>query len=249
LWEKYNLPVYPILVLSFKYPLKRQSSNFQISLPDLEVINFQYRVVQLNQMNWRDFVDRPNPVASALMSKMKIAKKDRVKVKAQCLRLLVSLSLNPAKMQMISGFVDTYLDLSPLEEIEFEEEIRKFSQPIQEGVMQITTSWMRQGLEQGIAQGLEQGIEQGIAQGLERGLERGIEQGIAQGLEQGIEREKVLIIRLLKRKFGDEGINVDLEARIMALKIDVIERLGEEILDFSTVEDLVKWLKKLKPSK
>jgi flagellar biosynthesis/type III secretory pathway protein FliH len=200
-------------------------------------------------MNWRDFVDRPNPVASALMSKMKIAKKDRVKVKAQCLRLLVSLSLNPAKMQMISGFVDTYLDLSPLEEIEFEEEIRKFSQPIQEGVMQITTSWMRQGLEQGIAQGLEQGIEQGIAQGLERGLERGIEQGIAQGLEQGIEREKVLIIRLLKRKFGDEGINVDLEARIMALKIDVIERLGEEILDFSTVEDLVKWLKKLKPSK
>ncbi len=228
-----HLPVYPILVLSFKYPLKRQSSKFQISLPDLEVINFQYRVVQLNQMNWRDFVDRPNPVASALMSKMKIAKKDRVKVKAQCLRLLVSLSLNPAKMQMISGFVDTYLDLSPLEEIEFEEEIRKFSQPIQEGVMQITTSWMRQGLEQGIAQGLEQGITQGL------------EQGIAQGLE----REKVLVIRLLKRKFGDEGINVDLEARIMALKIDVIERLGEEILDFSTVEDLVEWLKQLKPSK
>ncbi|MBG0743651.1 MAG: hypothetical protein IV298_09225 [Cylindrospermopsis raciborskii KL1] len=54
---------------------------------------------------------------------------------------------------LVSGFVDTYLDLSPLEEIEFEEEIRKFSQPIQEGVMQITTSWMRQGLEQGIEQG------------------------------------------------------------------------------------------------
>ncbi|WP_072301520.1 DUF4351 domain-containing protein, partial [Cylindrospermopsis raciborskii] len=147
----------------------------------------------------------------------------------------------------------TYLDLSPLEEIEFEEEIRKFSQPIQEGVMQITTSWMRQGLEQGIAQGLEQGIaqglEQGITQGLEQGITQGLEQGITQGLEQGIEREKVLVIRLLKRKFGDEGINVDLEARIMALKIDVIERLGEEILDFSTVEDLVEWLKKLKPSK
>ncbi len=157
----------------------------------------------------------------------------------------MSLSLNPAKMQMISGFVDTYLDLSPLEEIEFEEEIRKFSQPIQEGVMQITTSWMRQGLEQGIAQGLEQGI----AQGLEQGITQGLEQGITQGLEQGIEREKVLVIRLLKRKFGDEGINVDLEARIMALKIDVIERLGEEILDFSTVEDLVEWLKQLKPSK
>ncbi|MGC8451597.1 MAG: DUF4351 domain-containing protein [Cylindrospermopsis raciborskii] len=114
---------------------------------------------------------------------------------------------------MISGFVDIYLNLSRLEEIEFEEEIRKFSQPIQEGVMQITTSCMRQGLE------------------------------------QGIEREKVLIIRLLKRKLGDKSIGIDLESRIMALKIDVIERLGEEILDFSTIEDLVKWLKKLKPSK
>ncbi|OSO89826.1 hypothetical protein B7O87_11855 [Cylindrospermopsis raciborskii CENA303] len=148
-------------------------------------------------------------------------------------------------MQMISGFVDTYLDLSPLEEIEFEEEIRKFSQPIQEGVMQITTSWMRQGLEQGLEQGIAQGLEQGIAQGLEQGITQGLEQGITQGLE----REKVLVIRLLKRKFGDKSIDIDLEARIMALKIDVIERLGEEILDFSTVEDLVEWLKQLKPSK
>jgi transcriptional antiterminator Rof (Rho-off) len=63
------------------------------------------------------------------------------------------------------------------------------------------------------------------------------------------EQPQVKAVNLVKRKFGDEGINVDLEARIMALKIDVIERLGEEILDFSTVEDLVKWLKKLKPSK
>ncbi len=68
-------------------------------------------------------------------------------------------------------------------------------------------------------------------------------------LNRVLNEKKCWSIRLLKRKFGDEGINVDLEARIMALKIDVIERLGEEILDFSTVEDLVEWLKKLKPSK
>ena len=56
-------------------------------------------------------------------------------------------------MQLISGFIDTYLHLNPAEEIQFQEEISTFSQPVQEGVMQITTSWMRQGIEQGIEQG------------------------------------------------------------------------------------------------
>jgi hypothetical protein len=58
-------------------------------------------------------------------------------------------------MQLISGFIDTYLNLNPVEEIQFQEEISTFSQPVQEGVMQITTSWMRQGIEQGIERGIE----------------------------------------------------------------------------------------------
>jgi hypothetical protein len=81
---------------------------------------------------------------------MKIAPQDRPKVKAQCLRLLATLKLDPARMQLISGFVDTYLKLNPSEEIQFEQEISTFSQPEQESVMQITTSWMEQGLERGI---------------------------------------------------------------------------------------------------
>jgi hypothetical protein len=58
-------------------------------------------------------------------------------------------------MQLISGFIDTYLSLNPVEEIQLQEEISTFSQPVQEGVMQITTSWMRQGIEQGIERGIE----------------------------------------------------------------------------------------------
>ncbi|MCA2515347.1 MAG: DUF4351 domain-containing protein, partial [Microcystis sp. M57BS1] len=53
------------------------------------------------------------------------------------------------------GFIDTYLNLNPVEERQFQEEISTFSQPVQEGVMQITTSWMRQGIERGIEQGIE----------------------------------------------------------------------------------------------
>ncbi|MCA2612297.1 MAG: DUF4351 domain-containing protein, partial [Microcystis sp. M27BS1] len=118
-------------------------------------LEFNYQVVQLNRLNWRDFLNQPNPVASALMAKMNIAEKERAKVKAECLRLLITLRLDAARMQLISGFIDTYLNLNPVEERQFQEEISTFSQPVQEGVMQITTSWMRQGIERGIEQGIE----------------------------------------------------------------------------------------------
>ncbi|MBC1190325.1 DUF4351 domain-containing protein, partial [Microcystis aeruginosa BLCCF108] len=172
-----------------------------------------------------------------------IAEKERAKVKAECLRLLITLRLDAARMQLISGFIDTYLNLNAVEEIQFQEEISTFSEPVQEGVMQITTSWMRQGIELGIEQGIERGIEQGIEQGIERGIEQGIERGIEQGIEQGIEREKTLILRQLKRKLGE--INSSLETKIMELSIDDVEVLGEALFDFSTVEDLINWLNTL----
>ncbi|AFZ27036.1 Putative transposase, YhgA [Cylindrospermum stagnale PCC 7417] len=150
LHEKFDLPIYPIVIFSYSSPKKLAISNYQIDFPDFEVLRFNYRVVQLNQLNWRDFLRFPNPVASALMSKMDIAPLERPKVKAECLRLLVTLKLNPAKMQLISGFIDTYLKLNLVEEQEFQTELGLFRQEEQEEVMQIVTSWMRQGIEQGI---------------------------------------------------------------------------------------------------
>ncbi len=218
--EKFELPIYPIVIFSYDTPRKLAVSNYQIDFPDFEVLKFNYRVVQLNQLNWRDFLDTHNPVASALMSKMNIDVSDRAKVKAECLRLLVTLKLNPAKMQLISGFVDTYLKLNQLEQETFNTELGLLKPEEQEGVMQIVTSWMRQGLEQGI--------------------ERGIEQGIEQGIERGIQREKDLVMRQIKRKLGE--INVELETQIRNLALENIEFLGEAFLDFSTVEDLRNWL-------
>ncbi|UUO15520.1 DUF4351 domain-containing protein [Dolichospermum heterosporum] len=75
---------------------------------------------------------------------------DRPKVKAECLRLLVTLKLNPAKMQLISGFIDSYLRLNQIEEEKFKTELGSLIPEEQEEVMQIVTSWMEQGIERGI---------------------------------------------------------------------------------------------------
>lgn len=49
-----------------------------------------------------------------------------------------------------------------------------------------------------------------------------------------------LILRLLNCRLG--GVAPDLEARIRGLSVEKLEDLGEALLDFSEVTDLVDWL-------
>lgn len=149
LFEKYALPVYPIVVFSYDAPRTPQKNIYQMEFPDKNVLEFNYGVVQLNQLNWRDFLQQQNPVASALMAKMNIAPSERPRVKAECLRLLATLRLDPARMKMIGGFVDTYLKLNAAEEEIFQTEIAKFEVAKQEVVMEIVTSWELKGRQKG----------------------------------------------------------------------------------------------------
>lgn len=83
------------------------------------------------------------------MAKMRIEPADRPKVKAECLRSLATLRLDAARSQLISGFVDTYLRLNEPEERVFRAEIDRLKETEREGVMEIVTSWMEQGIERG----------------------------------------------------------------------------------------------------
>jgi predicted transposase/invertase (TIGR01784 family) len=149
LYQKYLQRIYPIVVFSFDEPFREESHQHLIEFPNLKVLEFNFAAVQLNRLNWRDFLNQPNPVAAALMSKMQIASEDRPKVKAECLRLLATLRLDRARTKLISAFVDTYLSLNKAEEQVFQEEIGKIESTAREGVMEIVTSWMAQGIEQG----------------------------------------------------------------------------------------------------
>ena len=153
LFLKYDRPIYPIVVFSYDTPKRLDKSNFVVDFPDKQVLSFDYQIVQLNRLNWRDFLKQKNAVAAALMAKMRIDKKDRAKVKAECLRLMVSLSLNPAKMQLISGFVDSYLRLNSKEETVFQSELNTMGLKEKEQIMQITTSWEEKGIVRGQKQG------------------------------------------------------------------------------------------------
>ncbi|PSB15048.1 hypothetical protein C7B61_08035 [filamentous cyanobacterium CCP1] len=68
-------------------------------------------------------------------------------------------------------------------------------------------------------------------------LEQGLQQGLQQGAQAG---EATLVLRLVKRRLGDPGQEV--ETRIRSLSVDQLEALGEALLDFTQPEELTTWL-------
>lgn len=147
LHEKYDLPIYPVVIFSFDEPKRAEPQNYRVTFGDLKVLEFQFVAIQLNRLSWRDFLTQPNPVAAALMSKMNIPTDERPQVKAECLRLLATLKLDPARMQLISGFVDTYLRLDDTEKQVFQAAISTMGLDEQEEIMEIVTSWQQEGAQ------------------------------------------------------------------------------------------------------
>lgn len=116
-------------------------------------------------------------------------------------------------MQLISGFIDTYLKLNAEKEAKFQEDIARIEPAQQEEVMEIVTSWMEQGIQRGLQQGLQQGKQQ---------------EAVA------------LIMRQLTRRCG--ALTPQLQERIQSLSVTQLEDLGEALLDFTSAADLDAWL-------
>jgi hypothetical protein len=110
--SKLDLPVYPVVIFSYDAPQRAEPDSYEVIFPDRTVLSFKFRVIQLNRLNWRDFIRQPNPVAAALMTKMKIAPEDRPRVKLECMQMIARLKLQPAKQHLITEFMENYLRLN-----------------------------------------------------------------------------------------------------------------------------------------
>jgi len=142
------------------------------------------------------------------------------------------LKLNKAKMQVILGFIDTYLRLSEEEEKAYQAEVEALGSAEKEKMMEVTILWKEEGRKEGLQQGLEQGLE--------RGLERGLEQGLEQGRQQGLFS---LVTHQIELRLGP--INAVTRGRISELSSGQLERLGVALLSFTDTRDLDEWLQNL----
>ncbi len=230
LWN-YGVAVYPIVIYSHDTPRKKQPNVYRMDFPDGEVLRLTYRVVQLNRLSWRRFVNSHNPVASALMAKMKVAERDRPRVKFECLRLMVTLKLDPARMRLIGAFVDAYLTLDEAEDRQFNRSLAKANMlpKEKEAVVEYVTSWERKGIEKGLIAGRQEGLQEGRQEGIQTGRQ--------EGLQAGTDALRSVLLDVLTARFG--AVDESIASRIRNIEsIDELRALAHRALTVKSPGEL-----------
>lgn len=146
---KYNRPIYPIVLLGAESTQPIETNSYRVDFIDRRVLDFNFVAIQLYRLNWRDFLQRRNPVAAALMPTMKVQPVDRPVVKAECLRLLTNLRLESQHVQVITPFIDSYLSLSPAEDQVLQTELERMGLLEREQITNLLTNSKQANLQQG----------------------------------------------------------------------------------------------------
>jgi len=146
---KYNLPIYPIILQPSDASKRSETNGYRVEFVDRKVLDFSFDAIQLHRLNWRDFLQRRNPVAAALMPTMNVQTFDRPVVKAECLRLLTNLRLETQHVQFISEFIEVFLDLTPAEEQVLQTEMERMGLLERERIANLLNSSTRENQQQG----------------------------------------------------------------------------------------------------
>lgn len=153
LYRKVDKPVLPIAV--FSYDEAWEKDKFKLTIGHLNVLTFNYLALHLGKMNWRQFVQKENPVSAALLSKMGYNKRERIKVKIEFFRILTKLKIDLEKRDILIDFFQTYLQLSEREEEILMEEVNKLEDA--ERILEITNPYVERGKRIGRAEGHAEG--------------------------------------------------------------------------------------------
>lgn len=172
-----------------------------MDFPFLHVLDFNYMIVQLNKENWRKYLRQDNPVAAALLSKMGYNDDEKVEIKVEFLNMILKLQLDPARLSLIMGFFDTYLNLSPEEEEKVLERVKAMSARDADKVMEIMNSYERRGWEQGIKEGKLESKQEGKQEG------------------------KQEAIRMVVKRMREKGKTVQEISELIGLELEEIEKL------------------------
>ena len=132
------------------------------------------------------------------------------------------------KRQQISSlyrFIDWVMLLPEELELEYDRRVDEYQE---EHKMEYLSSMERRAMERGRQAGLLEGVLQGMQQG--------VQQGVLQGELSG---RVATVQRLLARRLG--VLSKEDEQRIRSLSVTMLDRLADDLLDFTEPADLQRW--------
>jgi hypothetical protein len=228
-WREYDLPVYPILVLSYKTSAVVPDVPLEIGFPNKRVLEFDFDVIDLSKLDAEHYVQMANPAALALAARMKTTPHRRIHLARDFFLTLAATGLKKEDKQLIAGFFSRYQPLTTQGALQLEKELSIVKpESAREEIMQLTNPF------------IELGKLRGRQEGFQEGVERGRRQGIVEGKAE-------LVLKLLARRLGP--LPTSQQKAVRKLSSAKIESLGAALLDFTSPADLDLWLRAAKPQK
>lgn len=148
LFLRHDTEIVPIAVFTddarWKTPVP---DHFELGVAGKTFVQFDYHLIKLKALDYRQFLESHNPLAFALMAKMAYNRAERVRVKADFLRLILACPVDPARQSLLVEFVETYLPLASQEQVEFEQMVRADRSYTE--VEEMITVYEKKGIEKG----------------------------------------------------------------------------------------------------
>jgi len=156
LFLRYQTEIIPIAVFSDDARWRKPVPNyFEVRLPTRQVVHFQYELIKLKDLDYRAYLKSNNPLAYALMAKMNYNRKERVRLKADFLRLILGTGIDPARAGVLREFVETYMVLDRTEEIRFKQIVQ--TERRYQKVEKMITTYEKEAMKKGRVEGRAEG--------------------------------------------------------------------------------------------
>ena len=153
LFLRHRLPVVPIAVFSDDAEWTESVPDFfELTLSPRSRVRFDFHLIKLSQLDYRPFLKSANPLAFALMAKMKYTRRQRVRLKADFLRLILRSGVDAARESLLVEFVETYMPLRTADEVHQFDELVQVDESYVE-VRNMVTAYEKVGIEKGIEKG------------------------------------------------------------------------------------------------
>ena len=156
LFLRHDTDIVPIVVFTddarWKTPVP---DHFELGVAGKTFVQFDYHLIKLKALDYRQFLDSNNPLAYALMAKMDYNQQQRVRLKADFLRLILGCPVDPARRSLLIEFVETYLPLAKDEQAEFREIVHADSEYVE--VERMITTYEIEAKKEGKREGKKEG--------------------------------------------------------------------------------------------
>ncbi len=222
IFDRFGKPAISLAILCDTDPNWRPN-QYSYNYPDTK-LSFEFGTVKLldYRNKWTELENSDNLFAIVVMAHLKTqetSKKlgERKVWKFSLIRRLYELGLQERDIRNLYRFIDWVMILPKALEAEFWEEFKEFEEQCVAEVPSV------------VATAEQERTMSYITTGERIGYERGKQEG-----------EQTLVLKLLKRRLGE--LPQEVIEEIQTLSLERLEALGETLLDFTTIDDLLKWL-------